>query len=94
MFHADRIHPSQTWIKIRRSHHAAQMSALLEQYEPAFYLDVEHSHRGELDEVSHWEMLLGGGVPRLEPAYDSGDQEFRVRIFRIRPAATSGPAPG
>lgn len=83
MFYAGRTYPDTTWIKCLRSDASDRIRRYIRGKRPAWYVDAESTHRGELDETRHFAWLRQAN-DQFEPLIETGRAGSRVVVYRIR----------
>jgi len=83
MFYAGRTYPDRTWVRCDRSDDAARLKAIISRKRPAWFVDAEDSHRGELDERAHFAGLADGSIPALRLELAVGREGRRAFVYRV-----------
>ncbi|MBK8267837.1 MAG: glycosyltransferase family 39 protein [Planctomycetes bacterium] len=82
MFYAGRTFPSNLWVKGRRSDTQSRILRLIRGKKPAWYVDAQDSHRGQLSEIAHFEWLASQSS-QFEKPVTYGPQGRHVHVYRV-----------
>jgi 4-amino-4-deoxy-L-arabinose transferase-like glycosyltransferase len=85
LYYAGRTYPATTWIRCGRGDDLKRLEAVVARDRPQWFVDAEGTHRGELDEGSHFAALQGGAVPSLRTAWVAGPPGRQVHVLRVQP---------
>ncbi|MFO0974010.1 MAG: hypothetical protein U1A27_11310 [Phycisphaerae bacterium] len=87
LFYAGHIAPDDAWIRCRRGDDADALHSLIARTRPAWLIDAEQTHAGELDERDHFARL--NRLPELRPEFVTGPAGQRVFVWRVALPETS-----
>lgn len=83
MYYADRVYPHGAWVKCERADGVKRLAAIVAAKRLRWYVDVEGSHREELDESAHFSALESGALAGARAVFSAGMAGRRVIVFEI-----------